>query len=79
MHSPIAVEIVLRDHGRPQHPARLVGTSVPGVYAAGNLTSLTETAIGSAAAGLKAAAALDLDLITEDTRRAVAAQAVAGA
>lgn len=48
-------------------------TSTPGVYAAGNVTSLTETVIGSAAAGLKAAAALNLDLITEDTRRAVAA------
>ncbi|MEU7469196.1 NAD(P)/FAD-dependent oxidoreductase [Streptomyces sp. NPDC044984] len=48
-------------------------TSVAGVYAAGNITSLTETVIGSAAAGLKAAAALNLDLITEDTRRAVAA------
>ncbi|MFH8565740.1 NAD(P)/FAD-dependent oxidoreductase [Streptomyces sp. NPDC017988] len=48
-------------------------TSTPGVYAAGNVTSLTETAIGSAAAGLKAAAALNLDLITEDTRRAITA------
>ncbi|MGV2918395.1 NAD(P)/FAD-dependent oxidoreductase [Streptomyces alfalfae] len=50
-------------------------TSVAGVYAAGNVTSLTETAIGSAAAGLKAAAALNLDLITEDTRRTMAAAA----
>ncbi|MFH8487258.1 NAD(P)/FAD-dependent oxidoreductase [Streptomyces longisporoflavus] len=48
-------------------------TSTAGVYAAGNVVSLTETAIGSAAAGLMAAAALNLDLITEDTQRAVAA------
>ncbi|MBT2413294.1 NAD(P)/FAD-dependent oxidoreductase [Streptomyces sp. ISL-12] len=46
-------------------------TSVAGVFAAGNVTSVTETAIGSAAAGLKAAAGLNLDLITEDTQRAM--------
>ncbi|MFE9687415.1 hypothetical protein [Streptomyces sp. NPDC006285] len=51
-------------------------TSVAGVYAAGNVTSLTETVIGSAAPGLKTAAALNLDLITEDTQRAIAARAV---
>ncbi|WP_299542393.1 NAD(P)/FAD-dependent oxidoreductase [uncultured Streptomyces sp.] len=53
-------------------------TSTPGVYAAGNVTNLTETAIGSAAAGLKAAAALNLDLITEDTQRAIDAAAPHG-
>jgi thioredoxin reductase len=53
-------------------------TSTAGVYAAGNVTSLTETVIGSAAAGLRAAAALNLDLVTEDTRRAVAAAAPPG-
>ncbi|WP_395575075.1 NAD(P)/FAD-dependent oxidoreductase [Streptomyces sp. BK79] len=46
-------------------------TSVPGVFAAGNVTSVTETVIGSAAAGLRAAAGLNLDLITEDTQRAM--------
>ncbi|MFJ9038824.1 NAD(P)/FAD-dependent oxidoreductase [Streptomyces sp. NPDC102406] len=50
-------------------------TSTEGVYAAGNVTSLTETVIGSAAAGLMAAAAINLDLIAEDTRRGVAAAA----
>jgi thioredoxin reductase len=54
-------------------------TSVAGVYAAGNITSLTETVIGAASAGLKAAAAVNLDLITEDTQRAIAASAVPGA
>ncbi|MFF8195781.1 NAD(P)/FAD-dependent oxidoreductase [Streptomyces bobili] len=53
-------------------------TSVAGVYAAGNVTSLTETVIGSAAAGLRAAAALHLDLITEDSQRAVAAAPLPG-
>jgi thioredoxin reductase len=48
-------------------------TAVPGVYAAGNVTSVTETVIGAAAAGLRAAAALNLDLLVEDTRSALAA------
>ncbi|MEU7467534.1 NAD(P)/FAD-dependent oxidoreductase [Streptomyces sp. NPDC044984] len=48
-------------------------TSVAGVFAAGNVASVTETVIGSAAAGLKAAAGLNLDLIAEDTRRAMTA------
>ncbi|WP_030681843.1 NAD(P)/FAD-dependent oxidoreductase [Streptomyces cellulosae] len=48
-------------------------TSVAGVFAAGNVTSVTETVIGSAAAGLRAAAGLNLDLVTEDTQRAMAA------
>jgi len=51
---------------------------VAGVYAAGNITSLTETVIGAAAAGLKAAAAVNLDLITEHTQRAIEASAVPG-
>nr|WP_075740855.1 MULTISPECIES: NAD(P)/FAD-dependent oxidoreductase [Actinoalloteichus] len=46
-------------------------TSVPGVWAAGNVTDLRGQVIGSAAAGLTAAAALNADLIEEDTRRAV--------
>jgi thioredoxin reductase len=37
---------------------------VAGVYAAGDITSPTETVIGAAAAGLKAAAAVNQDLIT---------------
>ncbi|MFI8195781.1 NAD(P)/FAD-dependent oxidoreductase [Streptomyces sp. NPDC085942] len=49
-------------------------TEVPGVWAAGNVTRLTEQVIGAAAAGLMAAAAVNGDLITEDTRLAVAAR-----
>ncbi|MEU1470074.1 NAD(P)/FAD-dependent oxidoreductase [Streptomyces sp. NPDC005761] len=49
-------------------------TEVPGVWAAGNVASLMEQVIGSAAAGLKAGAALNADLVTEDTRRAVEAR-----
>ncbi|WP_328906044.1 NAD(P)/FAD-dependent oxidoreductase [Streptomyces sp. NBC_00234] len=47
-------------------------TAVPGVWVAGNVASLTEQVIGAANAGLKAAAAINGDLIAEDTRRAVA-------
>lgn len=49
-------------------------TRVPGVWVAGNVTDLTETVVGSAAAGVRAAAAINADLIAEDTRIAVAAR-----
>ncbi len=47
-------------------------TDVPGVFAAGNVATLTETVIGSAGAGLRVAAALNMDLINDDIRRAMA-------
>ncbi|WP_406092164.1 NAD(P)/FAD-dependent oxidoreductase [Streptomyces sp. NBC_01013] len=49
-------------------------TEVPGVWVAGNVASLMEQVIGSAAAGLKAGAAINADLVAEDTRRAVEAR-----
>ncbi|MGC5016300.1 NAD(P)/FAD-dependent oxidoreductase [Streptosporangium sp. DT93] len=49
-------------------------TAAPGVWVAGNVTLLTETVIGAAAAGLRAAVAINSDLIDEDTRRAVDAR-----
>ncbi|MGW0646920.1 MULTISPECIES: NAD(P)/FAD-dependent oxidoreductase [unclassified Streptomyces] len=49
-------------------------TTVRGVWAAGNVTRLTEQVIGAAAAGLMAGGAVNGDLITEDTRLAVAAR-----
>lgn len=48
-------------------------TSVPGVWVAGNVTNLTATVVASAAEGVTAAAMLNIDLVEEDTRRAVAA------
>ena len=48
-------------------------TEVPGVWAAGNVTDLTAQVGGAAAAGAVAAAAINADLVAEDTRRAVAA------
>ncbi|MFF3442698.1 FAD-dependent oxidoreductase [Streptosporangium sp. NPDC002721] len=49
-------------------------TAVPGVWVAGNVTVLTEQLIGAAAAGVRAGAAINADLIAEETRRAVAAR-----
>ncbi|MGW3332787.1 NAD(P)/FAD-dependent oxidoreductase [Streptomyces rubiginosohelvolus] len=49
-------------------------TEAPGVWAAGNVTRLTEQVIGAAAAGLMAGGAVNGDLIAEDTRLAVAAR-----
>ncbi|MFE6756337.1 NAD(P)/FAD-dependent oxidoreductase [Streptomyces sp. NPDC057684] len=46
-------------------------TAEPGVWVAGNVTELTEQVIGSAAAGLRAAAAINADLTAEETRAAV--------
>ena len=48
-------------------------TAVPGVWVAGNVTDQMAQVIGAAAAGLMVAVQLNLDLITEDTDRAVAA------
>jgi thioredoxin reductase (NADPH) len=48
-------------------------TAVPGVWVAGNVTALMAQVIASAAAGLMAGAAINGDLVAEDTRLAVAA------
>jgi thioredoxin reductase len=54
-------------------PADAMGaTAVPGVWVAGNVANLQAQVIGSAAAGLMAAGAINADLIAEDTRVAVA-------
>ena len=49
-------------------------TSVPGVWVAGNVTTLTDQVIAAAAAGVRAGAAVNADLVAEETRRAVAAR-----
>ncbi len=48
-------------------------TSVPGVWVAGNVADLGAQVISAAAAGLKAGAAINADLIAEETAHAVAA------
>ena len=49
-------------------------TQVPGIFAAGNLTDPKAQVMSSAAAGLMAGAGINFDLITEETRLAVAAR-----
>ena len=49
-------------------------TEVPGVWVAGNVTDLKAQVLASAAGGAAAGAAINMDLITEDTRRAVEAR-----
>ncbi|WP_308042292.1 FAD-dependent oxidoreductase [Streptomyces sp. 8L] len=53
-------------------------TEVPGVWVAGNVTSLTEQVIGAAAAGVRAGAAINADLVAADTAAAGAARRAAG-
>jgi thioredoxin reductase len=54
-------------------------TAVPGVWIAGNVANVRATVISAAAAGLDAAAAINNDLVAEDTRLAVEARSLAGA
>ncbi|GAA4590225.1 NAD(P)/FAD-dependent oxidoreductase [Planotetraspora phitsanulokensis] len=49
-------------------------TDVPGVWVAGNVANLMDQVIGAAAAGVRAGAAINADLVAEDTRRAVEAR-----
>ena len=51
-------------------------TPVPGVWVAGNVTDLMAWVTAALAAGVMAAAALNADLIAEDTRKAVEAHRV---
>jgi thioredoxin reductase len=46
-------------------------TEVPGVWVAGNVTGLMDQVIAAAAGGVRAGAAINADLIAEETRRAV--------
>jgi thioredoxin reductase len=49
-------------------------TAVPGVWVAGNVADLMAQVVGAAEAGVRAGAAINADLVAEDTQRAVAAQ-----
>lgn len=48
-------------------------TAIPGVWVAGNVADVAETVVGAAAAGVRAGAAINADLIAEDTDRSVTA------
>lgn len=50
-------------------------TAVPGIWVAGNVAAIQAQVVSSAAAGLAAGGAINFDLVTEDTRLAVAARA----
>jgi thioredoxin reductase/SAM-dependent methyltransferase len=54
-------------------------TDVPGVWVAGNVTALAEQVIGAAAAGVRAGAAINADLVAAETAAAVAARRAGGA
>ncbi|MFP8963708.1 NAD(P)/FAD-dependent oxidoreductase [Streptomyces nanhaiensis] len=53
-------------------------TAVPGVWVAGDVADLAGKVAGAAAAGVSAAAAINADLVEEETGRAVAARAGLG-
>lgn len=50
-------------------------TAVPGIYVAGNVADPQAQVISAAAAGLMAGSAINMDLIDEDTRRAISMSA----
>ncbi|MFW3172788.1 NAD(P)/FAD-dependent oxidoreductase [Geodermatophilus sp. CPCC 206100] len=54
-------------------------TSVPGVWVAGNVADLSAQVVVSAAAGMRAGAMINADLVSEDARAAVAAHRSAAA
>jgi thioredoxin reductase len=54
-------------------------TAVPGVWVAGNVTDLAAGVVVAAAGGVTAAAAINADLVAEDTQRAVATASRRGA
>ncbi len=73
-------ELVMAGHVIGTHvPADATGaTGVPGVWVAGNAVNVTDQVIAAAAGGVRAGAAINADLIEQETRRAVAARRAAG-
>lgn len=71
-----AVELELKGEIVGTHiPADPSGaTGVPGVWVAGNVTGLMDQVIAAAAAGVRAGAAINADLVAEEARLAVAAR-----
>ncbi|WP_042937793.1 NAD(P)/FAD-dependent oxidoreductase [Rhodococcus sp. AW25M09] len=66
-------EMVLDDHvlGTYIEADPVGATAVPGVWVAGNVAAPMDTVVAAAAAGVKAGAAINGDLIEEDVRAAV--------
>ena len=68
-----ALGLTAADHPAGTYvPAEGEATAIPGVWVAGNVTNPMEQLIGAAAAGVRAAVAINMDLITEETEEAVA-------
>ncbi|MFE7745848.1 NAD(P)/FAD-dependent oxidoreductase [Nocardia sp. NPDC057455] len=76
----LGVETAEHPSGSGTHVVADAGgrTSVPGVWVAGNVTDILAGVVQSAAGGVTAAAALNADLIEEDTRLAVRRWRTAG-
>ncbi|MCK2215900.1 FAD-dependent oxidoreductase [Actinomadura sp. ATCC 31491] len=72
-------ELVMAGHVIGTHvPADATGaTRVPGVWVAGNAASVADQVIAAAAGAVRAAAAINADLIEQESRRAVAAHRAA--
>lgn len=77
--SPLLQSLGLQE-ADPRHPSNQHvktdesgGTAVPGVWAAGNITDPEAQVITAASSGVKAASAINADLVAEDTRYAVMA------
>jgi thioredoxin reductase len=68
-------EVRLGEHvvGTRIEADRTGATAVPGVWVAGNISDIQAQVITSAAAGLTAGAAINFDLVLEETRNAVGA------
>ena len=71
----LGLELTTHPSGMGEHvEAGAMGlTSVPGVWVAGNVTDPTAQVLASTNAGAMAGAAINADLMAEDTREAVAA------
>jgi thioredoxin reductase len=71
----LGIETVPHPSGLGEHVVvdEMRQTSVPGVYAAGNVTDLSAQVMGAAAAGTLAGAMANADLVMSDTREKVSA------
>ena len=71
----LGVDTVPHASGMGEHVVidEMLQTSVPGVYAAGNVTDLSAQVMGAAAAGTMAGARVNADLVMSDTRERISA------
>lgn len=77
--SALGVEVTEHPFGTYVAADPMGQTAIPGVWVAGNVTDPTAQVIVAAADGLRAAAAINADLVEEDVKRAVTARRAAEA